>query len=305
MFDIVHTQHPFGIGMHGAATAQRLQVPVISTFHTLYMEYAHYFPLLPNDMIVSTINQHLKQYYSRCQRVIVPSRESERRLVQIGVPPEKITVIPTGVPDAPPIALDEMEKARSEFHLPKDIPIILFVGRLAKEKNLALLIHAFARLRTALVAPEPIHLVLVGDGPYRETCEQLARDCGVADAVQFTGFLTKQQLAPLYAAATLFAFPSSSETQGVVLSEAQSFGLPCVVVRGGGASESVREGIDALVVEPLPETFSKAMADLINDPDQRHAFSIAAQTNPLRLTPEKMVDCIIDVYTSAIAQSHV
>src|SRR5262249_38232607 len=126
--------------------------------------------------------------------------------------------------------------------LPPRAPVLLFVGRLAREKNLDLLLDAFARLcacdgRAKQADDRRPILVFAGSGPYRETLEAHVRNAGLSDQVRFTGFLRRTELAPLYALATIFVFPSTTETQGVVLSEAQSHCLPCVVARGGGASE--------------------------------------------------------------------
>ena len=96
--------------------------------------------------------------------------------------------------------------------------------------------------------------------------------------------------------ATLFLFPSVTETQGVVLSEAQSFGLPCIVTDGGGASESVRNNVDALVVPPQIGYYVTAIETLLADTERRHSFAEAARNSPLRPTPEQMAERIISIY---------
>jgi glycosyltransferase involved in cell wall biosynthesis len=117
--------------------------------------------------------------------------------------------------------------------------------------------------------------------------------------VCFAGFLSRTELAPIYAVSTLFVFPSSTETQGVVLSEAQSFGLPCVLTEGGGASEFVRANVDALVVPPVVEDFASAIRALLRDPVRLRQFSNACLNSPMRPTPADMAERLLNLYAAA------
>jgi glycosyltransferase involved in cell wall biosynthesis len=298
--DVVHTQQPFGIGMHGRQCARRLGVPLVSTFHTLYTLYSHYFPVVPKTVAVAFVANQLRRYYQICDAIIVPSREAGRRLESIGVAPSALYVVPTGVPEAPNVIPAAVERARQGLSLPEGAPILLFVGRLAKEKNMDLLVDAFAALCPAFPDDDkhPI-LLLVGSGPYVSACRQRVERAGIDKWVRFAGFLGRNQLAPIYAAATLFAFPSSTETQGVVLSEAQSFGVPCVLVQGGGAPEFVRDGVDALITPPDVAAFSAALSSLLTDDVRRRAMSAAALASPLHPTPADMAHRVVEVYESA------
>ncbi len=299
-FDIVHTQQPFGLGMQGRSLAHRLNAPLISTFHTLYGEYAHYFPLLPTRVVRALVARHVAWYYNGCDAVIVPSRAAGKTLEAAGVAAALLRVVPTGVPPPPGVLPAALEQARKMLDLPNDdSPLLLFVGRLAREKNLDLLIGAFADLVKHSAAAPPI-LLLVGSGPYQDECRRLVRAAGLESRVRFAGFLTRAQLAPVYALATLFTFPSATETQGVVLSEAQSHGLPCVVVNGGGAPEFVRDGVDALVAPPGdPAAFTLAVASLLKDARKRQAMRAAALASPLRPTPSAMARQMVTVYQEA------
>lgn len=303
-FDLVHTQQPFGIGMHGRRTARRQGIPLVSTFHTLYHEYAHYVPFVPRRVARFFVTAHLRRYYNSCAAVVVPSHAAGRILENIGVRSALIQVVPTGVPPASPVSPSAVEAARAAYCLPVTAPVLLFVGRLAREKNLGLLVAAFARLcRSFSDTEESRHpiLLLVGSGPYQEECRRLVVAAGVDRRVRFTGFLNRGQLGPVYACATLFAFPSPTETQGVVLSEAQSHGLPCVVVDGGGAPEFVRADVDALVVPPTVDAFHAALAALLENEERRRAFAAAALGSTLRPTPGGMALRMIALYETLLA----
>jgi glycosyltransferase involved in cell wall biosynthesis len=267
--------------MQGRLAARRRDVPLVSTYHTLYNEYAHYFPLLPKAVTRRWLTAHVRAYYNRCDAVIVPSRAAGRVLEGLGVAPDLLHVVPTGVPEAPAVMPRAIAQARATFDLPPDAPVLLFVGRLAREKSLPVLVDAFARLvhrhdertqKEQRGGGAPV-LLLAGSGPYASACRRLVEQAGIAANVRFAGFLSRTQLAPVYAAATLFVFPSATETQGVVLSEAQSHGLPCVVVNGGGAPEFVRNGVDALIVPPGdPNAFTQAIQALLDDEERRRAL---------------------------------
>ena len=301
-FNIVHTQQPFGMGLHGKAVARRLKVPLVSTFHTLYMEYAHYFPVIPTPIARRFLAFAMTRYYGSCNAVIVPSREAGRRLQILGVSESLLRVVPTGVGEAVFASPEAAQAARKKYDVPPGAPLILFVGRLAREKNLELLFDAFARVLAAGGFPIAPVLVLAGSGPWREECESAAKKSGAEAQIRFAGFVTRENLAPLYTSASLFAFPSPTETQGVVLSEAQSYGVPCVVVEGGGASEFVRANADALVVPPTVDAFTNALADLLHNHAKRDAFAQAARESPLRPTPSGMAQAILDVYDRALRE---
>jgi glycosyltransferase involved in cell wall biosynthesis len=298
--DVVHTHQPFGIGLHGKRLARKLNIPLVSTFHTLYTEYVHYFPFAPRAVSVAVLERFLRRYHNACEGVIVPSREVSRRLERIGISRKRLFVVPTGVPDPPTVTPDQIDKIREKYKLPIGAPVVLYVGRLAKEKNLFLLIDAFAEICREFPNNErhPI-LMLVGSGPFEEECELRVEAAGIEQWVRFAGFVRRENLDPFYRAATVFAFPSSTETQGVVLSEAQTHGLPCLVVEGGGASEFVRHGVDAVVVQPSLPPFERAMLELLNDAELRRKFAVAALKSPLRPTPRDMAKKVLEVYEAA------
>ncbi|MBC8138203.1 MAG: glycosyltransferase [Fibrella sp.] len=297
--DVVHTQQPFGIGLHGRVAARRAGVPLISTFHTLYLEYAHYVPVVPKAITRGIAARYLARYYHTCAAVVTPSRVMRDLLLSLGVPAERLHVVPTGIPPAPVVLPTARDRVRETYNIPPFAPILLFVGRLAAEKNLDALLAAFARISESHPVPSPeTHpfLLFVGSGPYRERCEQRVREMGLEVYVRFAGFLSRQQLAPIYAASTLFVFTSLTETQGVVVSEAQSFGLPCVLMRGGGASEFVRPGEDAIVTPPEVAIFAQTVRALLDDHTERRRLARNALHNPLRPTPEGMAQTLLTLY---------
>ncbi len=291
--DVVHSHHPFGIGLHARRAAQRRGIAHVSTFHTLYHDYTHYFPLVSEGIARAWLTHWLHGFYSRCHRVVVPSAETGRRLREVGIDPKRIRVIPTGVPNAAPVSADDANAFRRQWEIPESVPVILYVGRIAWEKNLRLLIDAYRGLAGDAI------LVMVGNGPDRAAIERAVADAGLGQRTRFTGAIPRGDLGPVFRSATVFAFPSGTETQGLVLAEAQSYGLPCVAVDKGGAPEFVRHGVDALLTVPETNGFREAIHRMLKETALRESFSAAALESPLRWTPERMLDALIDVYREA------
>lgn len=293
--DLIHTNHPFGLGLAGAAAARRRGIPHVTTFHTLYHDYTHYFPVFPQAISQGFLSWYLSRFYRRADAVLVPSRAAGKRLTAIGVPEARLEVVPTGVAPATPVSADDTRAVRRRHGIPDDAPLLLYVGRIAREKNLPLLFDAFARQ-----GPDA-WLALVGGGPDAEALKEQAQSRGIGARTVFVGAVPRETLPPYYAAATLFAFPSATETQGIVLTEAQGYGLPCVAVDGGGAPEFVRNGVDAFVTPSALDPFADAIKRLLTDPDLRATMGAAARTSPLALAPEGMAQKVLSVYAQARA----
>ncbi len=292
-FDLIHTHTPFTIGFVGLRWAESHGIPLVTTYHTLYDKYTHYIPLFPKRFLKYKIAKHTNYYYNRVQHVITPSKFSKEWLSrhQINRP---ITVIPTGVPD--PIVLPK-ETARLHLKSQNDRIVALYCGRIAIEKNLDVLIHAVARM----IPENPnLRLWIVGDGPARETYRRLARDLGIGDKVKFWGFIERDQIGKYYSAADLFMFASQTETQGLVIQEAMSYGLPCVLVGGGGADDTVIDGENGIITASSSIELANASQKIISDPHFAQRLSASALTTYREHTISRMVDRVINVYNQTL-----
>jgi len=157
--------------------------------------------------------------------------------------------------------LDRAETRRA-LGISPDARILLYVGRLAREKNLSVLLEGAAEI----FRNDPrARLWLVGDGPYRQECYSIARRLNIGDRIKFVGFVPRSEVDKYYAAADLFLFASITETQGLVVQEAMTHGLPAIVVAGGGASASVIDGVNGFIVKDEPGELAFAAGVLSND----------------------------------------
>ena len=292
-FDVIHTHTPFTIGFVGLRWAQSHGIPVVSTYHTLYDKYAHYIPLFPKRYVRYKIAKHTNFYYNQVDHVITPSEASMKWLRRHSVH-RPITVIPTGVSRL--LSVNRSE-TRQRLGIAPNHKVLLYVGRIAKEKNMSVLFEAAA----LVFASDPhARLWLVGDGPYREQCSQMARELGIGDRVKFVGFIPREEVDAYYAASDLFVFSSLTETQGLVVNEAMSYGLPAVVVNGGGAGASVVDDVNGLLVRNDSEQMAESILTILNDEQLAAKLSDGALRTGREYSVASMAERAVDVYRSVI-----
>lgn len=292
-FDLVHT-HTIGIlGFVGLRWAESHDLPIVSTYHTLYDRYAHYVPYLPRRYARFKIAKHTNFYYNSVDHVITPSDASLRWLRRHSVS-RPVTVIPTGVR---PAGFFDRAEVRRRLGIAPEQRILLFVGRLAIEKNMDTLFEAVAM---TMATRADVRLWVVGDGPYRDACQALARRFEIGDRVKFVGFVQRDDVDPFYAAADLFVFASVTETQGLVVHEAMTYGLPPVVVDGGGASAGVEDGVNGLLSRNDPAALAATICRALSDDGLLARMSDQASRSSRGEGPAVMADRVLAVYDSVL-----
>jgi 1,2-diacylglycerol 3-alpha-glucosyltransferase len=268
--DLVHIHTPFIAHYAGVRFARRHGLPVLATYHTFFEDYLHhYVPILPRG-----IGRFLARRFtlSQCADVaalISPSAPMRDALHAYGVH-TPIEVLPTGLP-AESLARGDGALFRRKFELPAGRPLLLYVGRVAFEKNIDFLLRMFVALRAR--RPDAL-FVIAGEGPAREHLMKLARDLGVFESTRFIGYLDRRTDLPnCYAAGDAFVFASRTETQGLVLLEAMAQGTPVVSTAELGTRSILTPGSGAFVVPEEEQAFAAAVATaLALDPaDPRRA----------------------------------
>jgi 1,2-diacylglycerol 3-alpha-glucosyltransferase len=236
--DLIHSHHPFLLGDTALRVAAGRGLPLVFTHHTMYERYTHYVPGDSSTMKRFAV-QMVTGYANLCDLVVAPSESIADVLKERGVR-TRIEAVPTGV-DTAAFAGADGAAARRRWKIPPDAAVVGHVGRLAPEKNLEFLARAMSRF---VAGGEERRALIVGGGPSREQIAETFRAAGVADRLVFTGSLGGGALADAYAAMDVFAFASTSETQGMVLAEAMAVGVPVVAVDAPGAREVVRDGVN-------------------------------------------------------------
>jgi glycosyltransferase involved in cell wall biosynthesis len=293
--DIYHAQHPFLLGASAAAWARRAARPLVFTWHTHYERYGHYCPGLAGPAGRLALRRALA-FAGRADLVVAPAPGVARLLDRRGLR-TPVVVVPTGVPLAPPRGPDARRTAREALTLPLARPLCLSVGRLAPEKNVAFLLRGFARLLGQL--PDAV-LALVGDGDGRAGLEHLADRLGIAARVRFLGAVPHARIAGYYAAADLFLFCSTSETQGLVILEALAAGLPVVAVRSAAAADVLAQDLAGILTPADEEAFARAVGDLWRSPGQCEGLAAAGRRVAARYTPERCAARVLDCYRALL-----
>jgi glycosyltransferase involved in cell wall biosynthesis len=280
--DLIHVHSPFLMGQLGARMARQLGLPLVATYHTLYEEYVHYFPLAPR-LMRKAVRHYTVSFCNRCQLVITPTEVITAYLRENGVKVPVVS-IPTG------IELDRFQNLdstwlRKYLQLPPEEIILLHVGRLGKEKNITFILQAFAFVHQQV--PDT-RLVLVGSGPLKETLQSQARSLGINQAVTFAGSFPFEQMPAVYAGADLFIFASVTETQGLVIAEAKAAGLPVVAVKAYGVEEMVVNEKDGFLTSLDINTFSACVLQLVKDLSLRRQMGEQARQNAVAFAAAAM-----------------
>jgi len=296
--DVVHTHHPILLGQTAARKAAELNLPLVFTFHTQYWEYTHYIPFPQEaiqDFLKNAVHRWLHDFMQKCQHIIIPSESLRDILVRDYGLTDRYTVIPTGT-NLDPFLKADGKSLRSEQGW-QDETVVISVGRLAPEKNWDTLLRAFARLH----ADHPdMRLILIGDGPARQTLESLSSELGVDDQVTFTGAVPFEEIPRYLKAADLFAFASVTETQGLVTIEAMAAGLPVVAVDGPGTRDIIEHGKQGFLTENDPDALAKGMEKLLSDSQRRKRFSNNALKKARMFDVNLLGEQLVGVYEQAI-----
>jgi len=290
--DIIHVHSPFITGRVGLRYARRYHIPIVFTFHTLYDQYVHYVPVA-QDLARDFVIKYNRKFCNQCDHIIVPSREVEAMLDNYNIK-TPISVIPTGVPIEKFNHGDTMW-LRKNYDIPEENRILLFVGRLAKEKNLEFLLDAFNLIHNQ--TPNTT-LVLTAQGPMEAELKNHAQNLGLSleHDVIFTGALPFDTLVNVYYSADLFVFSSLTETQGLVLLEAMAAGLPVVAVKAYGVLDMVDDGINGYLTECDIREFAAAVNRLLTNDNIYHTFSNNALKKADSLSSYNMARKIEEIY---------
>lgn len=296
--DVIHTHHPILLGQTAARKAAEFGLPLVFTFHTQYWEYTHYFPFpleTIQEFLKNAIHKWMSDFMQKCQHIIIPSESMRDILVKDYGLKDRYTVIPTGT-NLDPFQQADGKALRQEQGW-QDETVLISVGRLAPEKNWDTLLQAFAQVYRE--SPE-LRLVLIGDGPAKDSLQLLASELGIAERVTFTGALPFEEVPRYLKAADAFSFASITETQGLVTIEAMAAGLPVVAVDGSGTRDIVEHGKQGFLVENDPNALAKGIKKLLSDPGRIKRFSNNALKKAKTFDVDQLGKQMIGVYERAI-----
>ena len=284
--DIIHTHDPLQIGILAIEYARRTRIPVTLTIHQLPWFAASYLPKSFKPFIERFLWMYARMALKWYTSLIAPTQTIANIIeTKTELKPDVISYGLDLQTFHPHLFSDPEPATRKKLNLPPDIPIIIHVGRLDKDKSVDMVIRA----AVPAIRKSEAHLLIVGDGCQMGNLTRLCKELGIGRRVHFTGFLPQSELPEIYRIADVFVTASEIETQGIVLLEAAASGLPIVAVNATCISETVHHCLNGILVKPgdLP-ALSEAIITLVNAPKRAYVMGkegrILAEDHDIQLT---------------------
>ncbi|WBW98432.1 glycosyltransferase family 4 protein [Oceanirhabdus sp. W0125-5] len=295
--DIIHTQTEFSIGLFGRIVAKRLGLPVIHTYHTMYEDYVHY--IAPTSMLkpaAGFAKRVSKAYCKDCNAVIVPTSKVKDKLEEYGLKHDFVEIIPTGI-DLEPFkrenhSSEEGNELRKEFGLNNDNKVVLFIGRIAKEKSIDVVINA---MKTLIQEDDTIRMLIVGDGPALEELKELADRLSISDYIIFAGEKPWKDIGKYYQLGDVFVSASITETQGLTFSEAMAAKVPVVAKYDKNLEDILKHEKNGLIFKEDHE-LSHVLKDTLNDNTKRSTIAEQAFNEIEPLSSKHFGKKVSDLY---------
>lgn len=286
--DVVHVVTEGPLGWSAVAASRALRLPVTSSFHTNFHSYTQHYGI---GLLKAPIESYLRKLHNRTLATMVPTQAMAHELQGRGY--NHVALVSRGVA----IELFKPERRSAQLRatwgvLPED-PVVILVGRLAKEKNVGLVVDAFRAIQARMPRAK---LVLVGDGPMRKPLEEMCPDA------HFAGIRKGEDLAAHYASADLFLFPSLTETFGNVVPEALASGLAVVSYANAAAQELIRPRYNGVLVPNGEEhAFVNAAVEMAMNP-ARHQMRKASPASVAHLAWSTVCESFEAVLREAMAR---
>ena len=283
--DVVHAVNPVALAAYGVLSGKRRNIPLLASFHTDLPKYTEAMDL---GYLQSFAKRYIAGLHNLADMNLCTSPQMVEAAKAIGI--RRVKLWPKAVDTVmyhPDKRSSQMRSRLSDGH--PEQPLVVYVGRIAVEKRLDVLRGAMDRM-------PGVRLAIVGSGPARE---QLERDFAGTPTV-FTGYMGGEELAAAYASADVFAFPSSTETLGLVALESMASGVPVVGARAGGIPDVIADGENGFLFEPgdADELAHRVML-LVNDPEMHRRFAVAGRAETEKWGWRAATERLLDYYQHA------
>ena len=325
--DIVHIHTPAQIGLLGMRIAKEDNIPVVSTHHTDIDQYVRVYkkmmigvllgilvapallkstdkykellPYLKPNRSIKTWNRKLILesigiFYQNCDAVIAPSLKMVKSLKDYGNF-DNVHVLPTGI-DLQELDIKTTFEPRRYYQIASDSPLLLFVGRLGKEKNIQLIIRSMPKI---LESNPSAKLLIVGDGPYGEELKELAETTGAKQNIVFAGMLDRAKTFACFKTSDIFCFASLTDTQGLVLNEAAIVSKP-IVFLDSEISPLTKDKATGILSKNSVSSFTAACNKLIDNKDLAATYGKKAKSIAMTITIDKQAKKLLKIYSDIV-----
>jgi len=300
--DILHINTEMVIAEFGFLYARSHNLPAIYTFHTMWEEYApNYFHMFPRFLVKLIIRRWQKNVLNNSYRVIVPTPQIDE-VVHRYDPMKETFLLPTGIdPElfkhSSSSSADFRKKFEQEYPLLRNKRILLFAGRVAKEKNIGFLID----IMPAILAKHPdVVLLIAGNGPDHEHYQEMAKKTGIEESCIFTGYVERRELSLIYSISEVFVFPSLTDTQGLVTLEAMLSGTPVVAIGALGTLMVMGGDNGGFMVSNNEAEFTGRVLELLENPELRAVKSAEAKMHASSWSINELTKKLVAIYKTTI-----
>lgn len=300
--DVIHSHTEFGVGTFARILAKQLNIPLVHTYHTLYEDYVHYITHGYFDKSSKKIAEYLTLFYcdKTANELIVPTKKIYDLFKEKYEVDRNIHIVPTGI-EIDRFFKENVDKKKvtelkKKLLLLKDDFVIVFVGRIAQEKNIVFLIEAQKEICKKY---NNIKLIIIGDGPDSEEYKQLVKKYKLEENIIFTGKVPWEEVPCYYQLADIFATASTSETQGLTVIEAMAGGVAPVCIDDESFKTAVVDDLNGRIFKNKKE-YIKDIYELYEDNAKLNKLSHQARLNAERHSSKYYAEGVLDVYEHAI-----
>ncbi|MEA3320767.1 MAG: glycosyltransferase family 1 protein [Bacillota bacterium] len=286
--DLIHVATPFNIGLCGLHYAKKLDIPVVGSYHTDFDKYLEYYDL---QFLTKVLWSYMRWFHRPLRKIFVPSTDTQNHLKNHGF--INTAIWPRGVDCSVFQPLTSSQLIKNKFNI-KEKYILSYVGRLAPEKDVALLPNIQSSLPETI--RHDVHWLIVGDGPIKQELQNNA-----PTNMTFAGFQSGHNLAEIYAGSDVFVFPSATETFGNVVLESLASGTPVVGANAGGVQTIIKQGVTGhLCNQNDAISFAAAITSLIEDEEKREQMGYAGRHYALEQSWDSVFERLLHDYQSAL-----
>lgn len=302
--DTIHINSEWIVGYFGALYAHHRHIPYVYTFHTMWEDYiANYVSFLPEFSLRKIGRELVKFYLKRASVIIAPTKRIADVVHQYGIDRDAV-ILPTGIPaERNKFKLQRSLQVTARLYLKfpglSGKKILLYVGRIVKEKNLEFL---FGVLKKIQKTNSHTALLFVGGGPSVDELKAYASSIGLENSVFFTGYIPSNDLIYFYKIAQVFVFPSKTETQGLVTVEAMMAGLPVVAIGEMGTRDVMQGDNGGFMVKDDEDEFAGRVVQLLENQQLRKQKSQEAKLWSSRWSIAELTPKLVECYKEAVEQ---
>ena len=298
--DVIHSHTEFGVGIFARILSKQFKIPLVHTYHTLYEDYTHYITHNHFDKLSKNIVKNLTKLYcvKTAKETIVPTNKIYKLFKEKYMIDKNINIIPSGIDVdrfyKENVSHTKVEQIKKKYGITKQDFTIIFVGRLATEKNIEFLLNAEQKMIEKKIFNTK--LLIVGDGPEKEKYINIARKLNIFDKVIFTGKIKQEEIQYYYQCADAFVTASNSETQGLTVIEAMASEVVPICINDMAFLEMVPKKS----IFSNQEEYINQLITFANNDKLREEYKVEIRKKAEEYSSKRYAERVIDVYRGVL-----